>query len=85
MELQGIDFQEAVTEIAKRSGVPVEYVKSEKSEDQQKEDKRREAMLVALAQVQEFFIAQMEGGTEEGERARGHSRSSATGSLPAKC
>ena len=72
MELQGIDFQEAVTEIAKRSGVPVEYVKSEKSEEQQQEDKRREAMHVALTQVQEFFIAQMEGDTEEGERARAY-------------
>jgi DNA primase len=54
MELQNIEFHTAVEEIAKSNGVYVEYVTTERSEEQIADAKHRESLLIAIEQVQEY-------------------------------
>lgn len=60
MELQNIEFQAAVEEIAKSNGVYVEYVATERSDEQIADAKHRESLLIAIEQVQEYFVSSLE-------------------------
>ena len=60
MEFQNIEFQAAVEEIAKSNGVYVEYVATERSEEQIADAKHRESLLIAIEQVQEYFVSSLE-------------------------
>lgn len=64
MEHQNVDFQTAVEEIAKANGVPIEYVVSERSEEQIAEAKLRESLLIAIEQVQEYFVNSLSACTD---------------------
>lgn len=64
MEHQNVDFQTAVEEIAKANGVPIEYVVSECSEEQIAEAKLRESLLIAIEQVQEYFVNSLSACTD---------------------
>ena len=61
MELQNIEFQAAVEEIAKSNGVYVEYAATERSEEQIADAKHRESLLIAIEQVQEYFASSLSG------------------------
>ena len=71
-EKNGCDFQQSVEEIAKCCSVPIEYVKSDKTDEQIIADKRREAMSIALEQVQTFFVRQLSVNNPEAEKARNY-------------
>lgn len=64
MEHQNVDFQTAVEEIAKANGVPIEYVVSERSEERIAEAKLRESLLIAIEQVQEYFVNSLSACTD---------------------
>lgn len=71
-EKNGCDFQQSVEEIAKCCSVPIEYVKSDKTDEQITADKHREAMFITLEQVQTFFIQQLSADNAEAEKARSY-------------
>lgn len=71
MEKEGLTFHEAVEAIAKANGIAVEYIRSEQSDEQREAAKRREALLVALEAVQQFFVQQLRVEmTDEARAAR---------------
>lgn len=71
MEKEGLDFQGAVESIARANNVPIEYVKSEKSDEEREKGRRRESLLGAVAVVQQFFYDQLRVEmTEEAREAR---------------
>ena len=67
MELQNIDFQDAVADIAKKNGINVDYVTTELSEEQIAEAKHRESLLIAIEQVQEYFVSSLEPDAKANE------------------
>lgn len=59
MEIEGLDFSGAVEAIAKANNICIEYTKSEKTDEQREVAKQREAVLIAVANVHQFFIDQL--------------------------
>lgn len=70
MEKENLSFMEAVEFIARRHGIPVEYIEGGKSEEETKEERHRESLLVVLESVQKFFVASLAAKNTEAARAR---------------
>lgn len=59
MEHERLQFSEAVEAIAKKCGIPVEYVSGERSEEEKALSQKRETMLLALEAVQDYYTGQL--------------------------
>ena len=73
MKYCNMTFPEAVRELAKQYGVTIEETNSkEQTAEQTKNAQMREAMLSAYQMLQPFFLAQLNGSSEEAIRARAY-------------
>ncbi len=70
MNLDNKSYPEAIEHLANMYGIQVEHIERPKSAEQIEEEKHREAMLIAVARVQEFFVEQLHADTPEAQRAR---------------
>lgn len=69
MEKEGLDFSGAVEAIAKANNVCIEYIKSDKTDEQCEAARKREAVLIALSSVHQFFIDQLRVEVNDEARA----------------
>lgn len=56
MEKEGLTFADAVEFIAKRQGIPIEYTGKEESEGEATEAKHKEKLLIALENIQHYYV-----------------------------
>ncbi len=70
MQLDNKTYPEAIEQIAHWYGIQVQHVEKAKSAEQVEEEKHREAILIAVARVQDFFVQQLQADTPEAEKAR---------------
>ncbi|MCM1140500.1 MAG: DNA primase [Muribaculum sp.] len=69
-EHQKMSFSEAIEYLCCKYGIPVEYDKKERSQEDIDLYKKKESMIAALAAVQEFFVEQLQSDTPEATKAR---------------
>ena len=70
MDYEGMDYREAVIKLAQDHGIPIEYEKDERSDDERAAEKERESMLIALQAAQAFSVEQFNAQTPEAAAAR---------------
>lgn len=68
MEKEGMTWPQAIEHIARQSNIPVDYVKAERSKEEQQAAKEREALYNAQDAAQKFFCDCLRLGTSEAER-----------------
>lgn len=57
MEKEGLSFADAVEFIARRQGIPIEYVGEEESKEEADEAKHKERLLIALEYIQHYYVS----------------------------
>lgn len=68
---EGCGFSEAVESIARACGVPVEYIRSEKSDEERRDAAHREALHAVIDNVQNYFAETLRTEmSDEGRAAR---------------
>lgn len=71
MEKEGLSFTDAVEFIAKRHGIPIEYNGKDENEEQAAETKHREKLLIALENIQGYYVGCLHNKTSvESRKAR---------------
>lgn len=70
MELENMTYPEAIEHLAKMFGIQILHNEKPKTQEQIFKEKEREAMLIAVARVQEFFTQQLVADTPEAAKAR---------------
>ena len=75
MEQQGLEYRQAVEELAKASGIPVEYEKDERTDADIAAEKKRENMRAILTLAQNFFSEQFLSDSPEAQAARAYAYS----------
>lgn len=72
-EKEGLSYVEAIEHIAKTCGIPIEYEKDTRTDEDKEKANKRSAILDALKIAQSFFVDQLENGTSsECEAARNY-------------
>lgn len=59
MEKENLSFMDAVEFIARRQGIPVERVNKEESEEETAAANHREKLLIALENIQSFYVSNL--------------------------
>lgn len=72
MEYRHLAFPEAIEWLAKKYGIEVKYDKRERTEQEQEEAAKREAMLVSLDIIQQFYTSQLAADNPEAGAARSY-------------
>ena len=75
MEQQGLEYRQAVEELAKAFGIPVEYEKDERTDADIAAEKKRESMRAILTLAQNFFSEQFLSDSPEAQAARAYAYS----------
>lgn len=70
MNYDNKSYPEAIETIANMIGVQVRHVERQKTDEERTKEREREAMLTAVARVQEFFITQLASDSEGASKAR---------------
>ena len=68
-EREGLDFSQAVEAIAKANNVPIEYTRSEQTDEQRQAAHLRESLLAVVAMVHQFFRDQLRVEASDEARA----------------
>ena len=69
-EHQNMSFSDAIEYICRKYGINIEYEKKERSQEEQDLSRKKESMLIALAAIQEFYVAQFNADNPEAAKAR---------------
>lgn len=68
---EGLDFWDAVEFLAKRHNIPIDYVKTERTDEQERAAKHRESLMAVMSAVQDFFHSELRlDTTDEARSAR---------------
>lgn len=70
MEIDGLNYREAIEQMAKEHNIPLQYEDGEPDEKESEEDRKRQAMKLALSVGQTFFAEQFKADTPEAQSAR---------------
>lgn len=70
MEIDGLNYREAIEQMAKEHNIPLQYEDGEPDEKESEEDRKRQAMKLALSVGQTFFAEQFKADTPEAQAAR---------------
>ena len=70
MNLDNKNYPEAIETIANMIGVQVKHIERPKTDEEINREREREAMLIAISRVQEFFVGQLASGSPEAAKAR---------------
>lgn len=69
-EHENMSFSEAIEYICRKYSIPVEYDKRERTQEEIDRSLKKEALLIALTVVQEFYVEQLQADTPEAAKAR---------------
>ena len=72
MKIDGLSYREAVEKLAQDHGIPLEYEKDERTDEELAAEKERESMKVALQASQTFMVEQFYADTPEAAAARAY-------------
>lgn len=70
MRLDNKSYPEAIETLANMYGIPILHNEKPKSAEQIEQEKHREAMLIAVSRVQDFFVQQLAADNLEATKAR---------------
>ena len=70
MEKDGLEYREAIEQLAKDHNIVLEYERDERTDEDRAKEKKLESMRIAINLVQEFFVEQFKADNEEAEAAR---------------
>ncbi len=70
MNLDNKSYPEAIEQLANMYGIPVQHVEKQQTAEQMEQEKHREAMLIAVSHVQDFFVEQLAADNPEAKKAR---------------
>ena len=70
MEHQHMSYSEALEWLANKYHIQVKYVRKEQTQDEIDTAKHKESMLIALNQVQAFYVQQFNADNDEARKAR---------------
>lgn len=70
MEYDGLTYREAIEQLAKQHNIPLEYEDGELNDKDAEEERKREAMKLALSIAQTFFVEQFNADNPEAAAAR---------------
>ena len=70
MLYEGLDYREAIIKLAEEHGIPIEYEKDERSDEELAAEKERESMKVSMQASQTFMVEQFNANTPEAAAAR---------------
>lgn len=75
MEYDGLTYREAIEQLARQHNIPLEYEDGEQNEKDAQEERKREAMKLALSTAQDFFVEQFKADNPEAQAARDYAYS----------
>ncbi len=70
MNLDNKSYPEAIEQLANMYGIPIRHIEKQQTAEQEEQERHREAMLIAVSRVQEFFVEQLAADTPEARKAR---------------
>lgn len=69
-EHQNMSFSEAIEHLCRKYAITIEYDSKERSQEEIDLARKKESLLIAIAAVQEFFVAKLQEHTAEAAKAR---------------